>query len=249
MPSKLSERLMNAYMGGTPEDIEAVKAEIEAEQKARLAPKKENIIELNTVLNDEYASPIVVYDFLNKSLGEDWWEWEIETIDKMLWIKYSTVLTDTNRDRVLAIRHLCRSDGAFSDWFEFNQLCLSFCGAIADFDAIREPSPGMVIATVKAMNYMRPDRESFFGEEVLKYICCLLRDHGIFIPPPSIMFLIIKYMKEMISDKMKAKWIDILKRYNEIINEQDSDVKENEIDIQAKRLVNAEAAAVVYLKE
>ena len=247
MPSKLSTRLMNAYMSGTDEDIAQVKSEIEAEQKARLTPKKENILKINTVLNDEHSSAIKVYDFLNQAaIGVDWWEWETETIEKLLFMNYGVALEDVNRDKVFAIRHLCRSDGAFSDWFEFNQICLSFCGVIADFEAIRAPEPGMVISTIKAMNYIRPDREAFYGEEVLKFICILLRDNGIYIPPPSIIFIINKTMAPMISDEMKSKWVAILNRYNEIASEQNLVLEENEVDIQARRLINAEAAALIY---
>jgi len=47
---------------------------------------------------------------------------------------------------------------------------------------------------------------------------------------------------------MKSKWIGILKRYNEIVSEQNVDIQETEIDIQAKRLVNAEAAALTYIE-
>lgn len=244
MPSKLSERLMSAYMGGTPEDIEAVKAEIAAEQQSRLTPKKENVLKINTVLNDEKSSAIRVYNFMNQAFGEEWDTWEIETIEKSLWIHYGVALEDINRDKLLAIRHLCNSDGAFWDWFEFNQLCLAFSGAIADFECLRAPSPGMVINTVKAMNYIRPDRNSFFGDEVLKYICVLLNNEGLYISPPSILFIINDEMKKIVSSETQAKWIDILKRYNELLS--GAEAEENEIDIQARRLVVAEAAALTY---
>lgn len=235
---------MNAYMAGTEDDIAQVKAEIAAEQQSRMTPKKENVIKINTVLNDEHSSAIRCYNFLNQVFGEDWHTWEIETIEKSLWIHYGVALEDTNRDKLLAIRHLCNSDGAFWDWFEFNQLCLSFSGAIADFECLRAPSPGMVINTVKAMNYIRPDRNSFFGDEVLKYICVLLNNEGLYISPPSILFIINDEMKKLVSQEMQSKWIDILKRYNSLLSGETAE--ESEIDIQARRLVVAEAAALTY---
>lgn len=246
MPSELSTKLMNAYMAGTDEDVSAVKAEIAAYQKSRLTPKKQNVVRLNTVLNDETASAIQVYDFLNQALGNEWWEWEAETIERILFIKYGVVLEDVNRDKVMAIRHLCRSDRAFHDWFEFNQLALSFAGAIADFEMLRSPSPGMVVNAVKAMNYIRPDRESFFGDDVLKYMSIILINEGLYIPPPSILPLVKKRMSELVSDDTRSQWIPILKRFNEIVSNKDTTIKEDMVDIQAKRLVNAEAAALTY---
>ncbi len=246
MPSPLSQKLMNAYMAGTPEDIAAVKAEVEAAQKARMTPRKSNIVRLNTVLNDDMASPIKVYEFLNQALGPDWFTWEPETIEQILFIKYGVALEDANRDKVFAIKHLCNSDGAFFDWFEFNQIALAFSSAIADFEALRAPSPGMVINAVKAMNYIRPDRESFFSDEVLKYICILLINEGIYIPPPSILFLIKKHMVDIVSDETRKGWVSVLNRYNEIVSGKNLNIKEDPVDIQAKRLVTAEAAALTY---
>jgi len=246
MPSELSQRLMNAYMAGTPEDISEVKAEIAEFQKSRLTAKKENVIRINTVLNDDHASAIRVYDFLNQALGVDWWEWEPETIEQTLFIRYGVALEDVNRDKVMAIKHLCGNDRAFSDWFEFNQLALAFSGVIADFEMLRKPTPGMIISTVKVMNYIRPDRESFFGEDVLKYMVISLIDDGIYIPPPSILLLTKKNMSELVSSDTKKEWINILKRYNQIVTGEDLEIKEDLVDIQAKRLVNAESAALTY---
>ena len=246
MPSELSTKLMNAYMAGTEEDISAVKAEIAEFQKSRLTPKKENIVKINTVLNDDTASAIRVYDFLNQGLGVDWWEWEPETIERTLFIRYGVALEDVNRDKIMAIKHLCNSDRAFHDWFEFNQLALSFSGVIADFEMLRKPTPGMIISAVKAMNYIRPDRESFFGDDVLKYMAIALIDDGIYIPPPSILLLTKKNMSGLVSSDTKKEWINILKRYNQIVNGENPEIKENLVDIQAKRLVNAESAALTY---
>lgn len=233
-------------MGGSQEDIDAVKQEIADLQKSRLTAKKNTVIQLNTVLNDENASAIKVYEFLNRSLGTDWWEWEWETIEQILFIRYGVALTDVNRDKILAIRHLCQSDKAFHDWFEFNQLALSFSGAVADFEMLRSPSPGMMINAVKCMNYIRPDRDGYFGEDTLKYICVALYNEGIYIPPPSILLTVKKYMSRIVSDDVKKQWMKILKKYNAIVSGKDKDVAENIVDIQAKRLVNAEAAALTY---
>ena len=58
--------------------------------------------------------------------------------------------------------------------------------------------------------------------------------------------LIHKKMSEMTSSKMKAEWINILKRYKGIVGNTVKNIEENIIDIQAKRLVKAEAAALGY---
>ena len=192
------------------------------------------------------SATVAILLVINKVFGKDWWEWEIETLYRMLWIKYGVALEDVNRDKVLAIRHICRSDKAFSDWFEFNQASLSFSGCIADFEMLRTPSPGMIISTVKTLNYIRPDRDSFFSNEVIKYICIILKVSGIYAPPPSIALIIHEEMKKNVSDETKALWLGIYERYREIIKSKNFNFSEESVDIQTKRVLNAEAAAIKY---
>jgi len=245
--AKLSEKLLDAYMIGDNSEVDRIKDLINIKQ-AQLAPqKKTNTIKINSVINDEKASAAKIYDFLNKMLENDWWEWEIETLEQVLWIKYGAALEGVNRDKVLAIRHTCRSDNPFADWYEFNQVALSFSGSVADFEYLKSPSPGMVINCVKILNHIRPDRKSFFSNDVLKYICIVLLNDGIYIPPPSLAMLIGKHMKEMVSTSTKSKWADILRKYQKVVSNPNVDIEEdNMVDIQAKRLVNAEAASLVF---
>lgn len=246
MASELSERLMDAYVTGDADEIKRIRQEIRA-REAELRPKANTTtIKLNTVLNNDMAPAVNVYLFLNKAFGDNWWEWEMETIERMLWMNYGVALEDVNRDKVWAIRHTCRSDRCFSDWYDFNQVALSFGSSIADFEYLRKPSPGMVISAVKTLNTIRPDREGFFGNDVINYICVLLIDDGVYTPPPSLVFMIRPKMEKMVSSGMKKNWIPILRRYNQLVKKEKPEVKETEIDIQAKRLVNAEASALVY---
>lgn len=246
MASELSERLMDAYVTGDAQEIERIRNEIRSRED-RLRPKRDTTtIKINTVLSNDMAPASQVYHFLNKAFGDDWWEWEMETIERMLWIRYGIALEDANRDKVWSVRHVCRSDKCFSDWFDFNQVAISFGSGIADFEYLRKPSPGMVISTVKTLNEIRPDREGFFGNDVINYICILLIDDGVYTPPPSLVFVIRQKMEKMVSPTMKKNWLTILRRYNQIVKKVKPEIQETEVDIQAKRLVNAEAAALVY---
>lgn len=241
---KLSEQLRDAIILDKPEEeVVRIKGEIERDKIARngITPTK-----INTVLNDEKASAIKVYDFLNKAFGLDWWEWEWETIERLLWIKYGVALEDINRDKIFSIRHLCRSDGAFSDWYEFNQIALSFSGAIADFEYLRNPSPGMTVNAVHAMNHIRPDRKGVYSNDVIKYICIILINDGIYTPPPSLLFLIKEEMKKMVSVSTFNHWLSIFKRYNKFKNDNYKTIDESLVDIQAKRLIKTELAASSY---
>jgi len=242
---KLSQQLHDAIVMGDHDRVKEIKGQIVSRQEIKKEAQT-NTIKINTVLNDEKASAIKIYDFLNKALGENWWEWEFETIERMLWVKYGTALEETNRDKIFAIRHVCRSDGAFFDWFEFNQVALSFSGSIADFEYLRSPSPGMVINAVKTLNHIRPDRDGVFSNDVLKYMCICLINDGVYSPPPSLVYLIKDKLKEMVDQSTSKNWLNIMRRYNKFKNKNYTEVGESVVDIQAKRLLKAEMAASQY---
>ena len=244
--NSVAQNLYEAVISGDVSEVDRIKNEIE-KRAEDLKPKvKENVVNFNTVLNDERSSAKSVYIFLNKEFGPDWWEWEIETLDHMLWLKFSVALEENNRDKVLAIRHLCRNDQPFFDWFEFNQLCLSFSGCIADFEMLKKPSPGMIISAVKTMNIIRPERESNFGNDVVKYICISLMDDGIYVPPLSIAGIIGMAFSELVSKETRPLWNDIYKKYKLIVTGENQQIEDNIVDIQARRLMSAEASALSY---
>ena len=246
MADTLSQALYGATIIGDVEGAEKIKAQIDKKFQDSIPKHKENIVSFNTILNNDRSSARKVYEFLNRELGRDWWEWEIETIDRVLWIKFASVIDSANRDKVHSIRHLCRSDQPFYDWFEFNQIALSFSGCIADFDLIRKPSSGMVINAVRTMNIIRPDRNSDFGKDVVSYICILLKDEGIYIPPPSLVGIIGEKFETMVSPEMRQEWASILSRYIQLANGENTVINENVVDIQARRIHSAEAAAASY---
>ena len=245
MASKLSAQLMDAYMVGDEDEINKIKSEIESINTLS-RPKKKDVIFAHNLLNDDTAPAITVYNFLNKSLGDDWWEWEMETIERLLFLKHHVALEDVNRDKIYAIRHVCSNDACFDDWYEFNQVALSFNSIIADFEYLRSPSPGMLISTVGALNHIRPDRESIFSTDVIDYIVIVLQNNGIYTPPPSLADVVMPRMRKVVSDDMQSKWVEIINRYKEIVTYPDVVINETDVDIQAKRLVNAEAAASTY---
>jgi len=243
---KLSTALYDAEISGNTEEADKLRSEINDRFHASTPKAKEAVVDFNTILNNDKASVKRIYDFMNKGFGNDWWEWETETIDHVLWIHYAVALEGVNREKLFAIRHLCNNDRPFSDWYEYNQCALAFAGAMADFECLKKPSPGMVINAIHMMNYIRPDRESKFGGDVIRYICICLVDDALYISPPSIAPLIQERMIQVVFPEMQSLWPKIIEKYNKLITSQKMEYGETTIDIQAKRLFLAEASAVTY---
>lgn len=246
MPSDIAQKLMDAHMVGDQQAIQAIQAQVaKMVEDAAPKPSGDDAFKIRTIFSDDSASAIKMYDFMNERFGADWYDWELETIERMLFIEYGVSLEDINRDKLFAIRHVCRSDGCFSDWFEFNQVALSFAGCIADFECLRAPSPGMLINAVKTVKHIRPDRNGEFGIDVEKYLCVAFINDGIYCPPPSLFDWLKDRFKAMVHVPTSNMWQDILKRSREII-QGSRDIEENPVDIQAARIVRTELAALSY---
>ena len=246
MEKKLSERLQDAYMIGDKDLIEKLK--LEAQTKAETLQRKASVSPLivHTILNNDNSSAIKIYEFLNTTLDDDWYELEFETIERLLWVKYGAALDEVISDKIQAIKHLCNSQRPFLDWFLFNQTAVAFSGAIADFDILRTPTPGMIINAVDAMRYIRPEEE--FSREVKKYISIILIQEGISVPPPSLVDLIGEEFEVLVKNADRQEWQAVYNRYKEIIESKKFDIAETALDIQARRLLIAEEAASEYAK-
>ena len=239
---KLSERLLDAAMQGDNSTVEDIKSEVES----RRPISKSDNYRFSTLLHDPHSSAIKIYDFLEERVDPDWWEWEPATLERILHVKYGVNLSAISHDKLMAIRFACRSDSPFHDWYDFQQCSLSFSGSMADFEYMKKPSPGMIINCVKTLIHIRPDREKFFSNDVMRYICVMLIDDGIYCPPLTISEVISGTFAKMVSEEMKKRWPEIIAKYKHVLATPGWEPAENVVDVQAKRLVNADASALTY---
>jgi predicted nucleic acid-binding protein len=128
----------------------------------------------------------------------------------------------------------------------FNQVAVAVSGAIADFEVLRTPTPGMIINAVEVMKYIRPEEP--FSREVKKYISILLIQEGIYIPPPSLVELIGEEFELLVKTTNKEEWKVVYNKYKEMLESKKFNIEETPLDIQARRLLVAEEAANEYSK-
>lgn len=231
---ELHKQYYNAIITGDKEAAERIKGELEKIS----SPKRISPIIVNNVLGDDNTPAITVYNFLNDKFKDEWWDWEIETIEKILWTEYGLVMTDRMAEKIQSIKFIINNQRAFLDWWYFNQTANSMCGSPADFTSIVSPSPGMAIAAMRVMKAIRPDEE--FSRDVKKYVSLILIENGIYTPPPSV-----PYIKEEMEDLVSNKemWPSVLSALTKIIDKEDLGEEDDSISIQARRLLVAEKAA------
>lgn len=237
--SQLSKQYYDAVLTGNTELADSLKCKIDELTKSAQKSYKPNIV--NNILVDDHTPPMVVYEFLNDKYGEDWWTWEFETIEHMLWKDFGLVLSDNQADRIQAIKTLLNNQRPFLDWYYFNQVAVAFGGAIADFTTIKSPSPGMAIAAMRTMMHIRPEEP--FSRDVKKFVCLTLINDGIYCPPPSLFDVLNDEFDDLISAEAKAMWPAIIKKCSEMVDAKEYGESDDPVDVQARRLIVAEHAS------
>jgi len=235
--NKLSKLYYDAILSGDKGLAEKLKLEIDEHTKQAQRVSRTSPIPINTILGDDNTPAIKIYNFLNERFKDQWHDWEIETLEKLLWIDYGHVLSDVMAEKIQAMKLVLNNQRAFLDWYYFNVVSLSMTGHPADFTAVSSPSPGMAIATMKVMKQIRPEEQ--FSRDVKKYVCIILKNDGIYVPPPSVPELA-EEMEVMVD---KSIWPAVLDRLKQIIDKEDLGDGDNTVDIQARRLLVAEKAA------
>ena len=239
--SKLAQQYYDNVLSGDIKQAESVRNEIDEHVKAAQATSRVHPSFVNTILNDNHTPAIHVYEFLNDRFKDEWWDWEIETIEHAIWRDYGLVLSDMMADKIQSIKLLLNNQRPFLDWWYFNQVCHAFCGTGADFTSIKSPSPGMAVSTMRTMQAMRPEEN--FSRDVKKYVCLLLIGEGIYTPPPSISGILLEEFEALVSQESKVIWPKVLNRCAEMIDDKEYGESDDPVEIQARRLLIVEHAS------
>jgi hypothetical protein len=243
---QLSKELYIAKIAGTTEIVDDIQAQIDSLVAQSVPTERPNPVAANAILNDDDASPIAVFEFLNQSLGKEWPTWEFETIEKMLWVDYSFAFEEENRDKVQALKVIAQSDAPFDEWYAFNQVATSLTGHTADFFVLKHPSPGMCLVALTTMKHIRPEEE--VGFDVGKFICVVLNDAGIYTPPPSHFETLRDDMERMVTKEIRDSWPEVMQIYADYLSDKISEFPETIAGIQAMRLMNTESAHEEFLR-
>ena len=241
MLRELSKQHYEAILTGDHEKAAQLKEQID--EQVKLAQRKSTISPsaVNTILGDDNTPVTEVYDFLQGKYGDNWWNWEIETLEHELWSDYGLAMSDNTADKVQALKMLLNNPRPFLDWYYFNQLCLAMCGVGADFTSLRSPSPGMVIATMKSMMAIRPEEQ--FSRDVKKFACITMLHEGICTPPPSLIGILKEEFEPLVSEETIAMWPDVYRKCADMVDLEEFGDADDPVDIQARRLIVAEHAS------
>lgn len=146
--------------------------------------------------NDDSVSPIILYFKLNNRWGEEWLDWEPETIIGTAEQEGEEIST-LNMSKLFAIRAILKTDKFFSDHRTFEKVCLSFAGRHVDWGITQKPRVHEMCAAIALVDKFLKTSE--FNDEVAAYAAAIAVDSGFIFLPPQLRFAQFAFDVELLS--------------------------------------------------
>lgn len=125
---------------------------------------------------------IKIFGFLNDHYGKVWWDWEPETMWKML---RDDIFSDGTpagiRDTLMALQVLVKTNAPFEEWHVFEKVGHAFNSSAVNFSILQPLEPQEAAYAMAVISRIRPQQE--YEMEVLGYIASCAREAGmVFLP-------------------------------------------------------------------
>lgn len=155
-------------------------AEPEPESEAPPEPPLPSRLTHGRLFTDKRSHPIQIYEVLCMRYGEEWAEWEPETLWWALRRDFGPV-GEVTRNKIMALRLAATSDAPWLDWDTFENSTLAWNDVIPLFGAYQPVTPAQAAFGVQVLRAVRADEE--FRWEVKAYIAASLEDNGFVYAP------------------------------------------------------------------
>lgn len=150
----------------------------------------------NDELADDDINPIRLQMLLEQIWGEEWLDWEPETIIETA-KKESVPLSISNMNKLFAIRNLLKTNQFFDDPRSFEKVSLAFAGRYVDWGITQKPRVHEMAAAVALVS--RYLKEHPYSNEVLTYIAGVAVDEGFVFLPSDLMIAQEPFVIELLS--------------------------------------------------
>jgi hypothetical protein len=127
-----------------------------------------------------HLSPIKIYQELNTRFGQEWWDWEPETI----WQMVDSLATEELKNIVMALQCIVNTEFPFEHWHVFEKVGQALNLQPVAFGILQPLEPHHASLTIYLLKTIRPKAE--FEPEVLGYVAAVLHDAGITWAPPML---------------------------------------------------------------
>jgi len=140
----------------------------------------QKIAQDTTIFRDGSASLSVFADVLSDAYGEEWLEWEPETIWTMVKRDFGMMPNDRAKEKIMALAFITKRDEAWTSWDIFLNVALAVNDQEANFHYMQYISPAEILRALKEMHSIRDVK---VGEEVRGYIANICLNEGLVLLP------------------------------------------------------------------
>lgn len=159
----------------------------------------------------QYSKVVHVFGLLNKTLGDQWHDWEPETI----WAELEIEDDDTVvKNIAMALQLLTQSNAPMESWHVFENVGNAFAGNDVNFSIVQPLELTEVAAAIKVIRMIRPQAE--IEDEVCGYIAACAKTSGVvYLPEEFFPSCAQRFLDSMgndleLRDEVKRTWPKVL---------------------------------------
>lgn len=188
------------------------------------------------VLEDADLNPIQVFAACKSFWGEDWLDWEPETIEETA--KADGIeIHPINMGKMFAIRSILKTDQFFEDPQVFSKVCVAFASKHVDWAIVQKPKTYEVAATIALVDRFLKDGE--YSADVATFVAACALDDGFVQLPPQLTFADFEFSTEL-ALTMGDDVLDFQKNVMDALESDDVSDLEPEYLVQYKRLMKCQ---------
>ena len=192
--------------------------------------------QFHTLLANPESNPVRLMLVLDNEWGEEWYDWEIETINQTAEMDNAEIHR-VNEDKIMAIKILKNTDEFFDEPRVFEKVCTAFSGRQVDWGHVQEPRTHEICACIALIN--RYVKEEPFSDDVKAYVAAAALRDGYILLPSTIKFASGPFSKELVS-KIGDDAIEKQRKLNQALEEEDPDIFDSEDAVQYMRLIKCQ---------
>lgn len=236
MPLKLSEQLYAATLAGNRDEQERIKKLIDQRHQITLPAESDKWL-FSPIFTNPKTPALKLFEIMNKTYKEEWYEWLPETMDRTVFLDFNTVINISSRQRLLALKSCMMSNLPWLDWNIFSNVILGLNGIEPNFVFVEDPAVSQTIKGLRIMEKVRPGEK--FDEDVKKYVAMLCKSENLVMAPIELEGLCGKYVDEATLPENRSHKDAIRKRLVQVVKDRAvKDLTEDDlVDIQVRRLI------------
>jgi len=189
--------------------------------------------------------PLKLMAELEDTLGEEWKEWEPETISESIVKEAGVTPSDEVMSKIMAVKIVVnRPDVFFDDWMGFEKISVALNNKAPIMGMIEDVPVEWMSNAVSIVNKIVEDGD--FGEDVAKYAAARMHDQGYAVAPPLLRFADSRLGEMVSNDNLRKK---VILAYAKAVNTDKMPEHEDPVSIQVARLIRNNAFVLDSLNE